>query len=240
MIRLKEICKKYKNESVLNGVSFEIKSGEFVTLIGRIGSGKSTIINIICGLVKPNSGQFYYNEKHIDFSKRSYIKDFGFILSGDYLIEDFSTILYWESIGKLLNLKRDYIKKRIDYLLELCNISIPSKPISQLSSGNKMLVKFGTMLINDPKVLIIDEPFIHLDIAEVNKIENILIKCHEEGKTIFMTTHSPEPIFRISNKLLILEDGVIKEHLFVKDFSNYILFRNNLSIYFKIDHNLKL
>ena len=105
MIRIFEVYKNYVGKTVLNGVSFEVKPGEFVTLIGKIGSGKSTIINIICGLVKPDSGQILYNGKRVDFSNRAYIKNIGFLLSGDYLIEDFSTILYWESIGRLLNLK---------------------------------------------------------------------------------------------------------------------------------------
>jgi ABC-type multidrug transport system ATPase subunit len=233
MIKIFEVYKNYVGKTILNGISFEVKPGEFVTLIGRIGSGKSTIINIICGLVKPDSGQFLYNGTLVDFSNRAYMKNIGFLLSGDYLIEDFSTILYWECIGRLLNFRRDYIKKRIKYLLDLCEISDPHKPINQLSSGNKMLVKIGTMLFNAPQILIIDEPFINLDIGEIFKIEKILLECHKTGNTVFMTTHYPEPIFRISNELLLLENGVIKDHLFVKEYANYDSFRNNLSDYFR-------
>lgn len=233
MIRLDEVYKSFSNKKVLNGISFEVKSGELVTLIGKIGSGKSTIINLICGLLKPDKGHILIDNVEVSYSNRTYIKSLGLLLSGDYLIEDFSTILYWNCIGRILNLKATYIKERINYLLSLCNISDPNKPIGQLSSGNKMLVKIGTMLINSPKILIIDEPFNQLDIGEIYTIENILIDYHNLGNTIFLTTHYPEPIYRISNELILLDEGIIKEHLFINKFDSYDSFRKSLSDYFK-------
>jgi ABC-type multidrug transport system ATPase subunit len=233
MIKLFEVYKEYKGKNVLKGVTFEVKSGDIVTLIGKIGSGKSTIINIICGLLKIDSGKVFIENKAVDFTNRDYIKDIGFILSGDYLIADFSTLIYWDSIGRLLNLKKGHIKERIRFLLELCEISDPNKPISQLSSGNKMLVKVGTMLLNSPKMLIIDEPFNQLDIGEISKIEKILLECQKQGNTIFLTSHYPEPIFRLSDEILLLEDGIIKENIFLNNFIDYNSFRVSLSDYFK-------
>ena len=106
MIKLCEIHKSFSSKKVLNGISFEVKPGDFVTLIGKIGSGKSTLINLICGLLKPDKGQIIIDNKKVDFSNRTYINSIGFLLSGDYLIEDFSTILYWDCIGRLLNLRK--------------------------------------------------------------------------------------------------------------------------------------
>lgn len=232
MIRLIEIYKEYPGLKVLNGVTFEVKSGQIVTLIGRIGGGKSTIINIICGLLKPDSGHIFIDGKRIGVLNREYIKDVGFIFSGDYLIEDFSTIFYWNCIARLLNLNKEDIKQRIKYLLDLCEISDPRKPISELSSGNKMLVKIGTMLIHSPKLLIIDEPFNQLDIGEISKVEKILFECQKNGKTIFMTSHYPEPIFNLSDEILLLEGGKIKENITVNKFVDYASFRSNLSDYF--------
>lgn len=233
MIKLVEVYKEYSGISVLNGVTFNVKSGDIVTLIGKIGGGKSTIINLICGLLKPDKGQIFIDNRRIGVLNRDYIKDVGFILSGDYLIEDFSTILYWDCIGRLLNLKKEFIKERIKFLLDLCEISDPKMPISKLSSGNQMLVKIGTMLLHSPKLLVIDEPFNQLDIGEISKIEKILSGCQKNGNTIFMTSHYPEPIFNLSNEILLLEGGIIKENITQKNFVDYTSFRNSLSDYFK-------
>ena len=233
MIKLVEVYKEYSGVSVLNGVTFNVKSGDIVTLIGKIGGGKSTIINIICGLLKPDKGQVFIDNRRIGVLNRDYIKDVGFILSGDYLIEDFSTILYWNCIGRLLNLKKELVKERIKFLLDLCEISDPKKPISKLSSGNQMLVKIGTMLLHSPKLLVIDEPFNQLDIGEISKIEKILFDCQKNGNTIFMTSHYPEPVFRLSNEILLLEGGIIKENINPQNFIDYNSFRNSLSDYFK-------
>ena len=193
MIKLYKIRKQFKRNTVLHSISFEVQRGDFKTIIGKIGSGKSTIINLICGLLKPDSGQIYFEDKLIKPADRTYIQKIGFLLSVNYLIEDFSTILYWKSIGKLLNLKRDYIENRISYLLNLFNISDPNLDIGYLSSGNQMLTKIGAMLLSSPEILIIDEPFIHLDMKEVSKIENILKTFNENGITILMATHYSEP-----------------------------------------------
>jgi ABC-type multidrug transport system ATPase subunit len=232
MIRLDNIYKAYRSINVLKGVSFDINFGELLALVGKIGSGKTTIINLMCGLIKPDKGKLFYKDRSIDFSDRSYIKDWGFLLSGDYLLEDFSTILYWRSIGKLLKLKRVQIENRIECISDLLDIKELLTPIGKLSSGNKMLVKFGTMLLSDPDILILDEPFIHLDILEINKIENILKNYHKEGKTIFLTTHSPEPLFRICKEILILDNGIIQNRINVNEFSSYYLFYNSLRDYF--------
>ncbi len=233
MLSVTEVHKSFGGNEILKGISFDVIQGEIVTLIGKIGSGKSTIINLICGLIKPESGKIFINNCMVDPSNRDYIKDLGFLLSGDYLIDDFSTILYWECIGKLLHLNRRYVKNKIKFLIDLCEITNPGIPINQLSSGNKMLVKIGTMLLNDPKILVLDEPFIHLDIEKVNKIEDILSVHNSLGGTIFFTSHQPEPIFRISKKLLLLDNGIISGSLDVKKYGNYDSFRNNLSDYFR-------
>ena len=110
-----------------------------VTLIGKIGSGKSTIINLICGFLKPDSGLvFIDNVKRLRFQIETYIKEVGFFLSGDYLIEDFSTILYWDCIGRLLNLKRVFVKERIKYLCRLCKSQILTNQLVNFHLGIKL------------------------------------------------------------------------------------------------------
>jgi len=233
MLEIEKIYKRFGHKAVLKGVTFKLLQGDFITIIGRIGSGKSTILNIIAGLISADAGSILYKGQPVNYKDRAYIKDIGFLLSQDYLLEEFSAVLYWKSISKLLNMKSGEANTRIEYILDLLNVSDPIGPISHLSSGNKMLVKFGTMLLGNPKVLIIDEPFIHLDILEVQKIENILTNFSKDGNTILMTTHFPEPLFKIGNKLIILENGIITDSLSVQDYKDYDGFKSNLAIYFK-------
>ena len=232
MIRVKDIHKSFGKKQVLRGVTFEIEEGELVSLIGKIGSGKTTIINILSGLIKPDKGTIEYNGQEVSSFNRNYTKDFGFLLSEDYLIEEFSTVLYWKCIGKMLKLRSEVINTRIQNLIELCNIMEQDKPINQLSSGNMMLVKLGAMLLGDPKILIIDEPFLHLDIVEIARIETLLADCNKSGKTIILTTHHPEPIFRIGNRVLVLADGVIDNQIFVNNYKSFDTFQNDLYEFF--------
>lgn len=235
MLNVDRIYKRFGQKIVLKGVTFQLLPGDFITLIGRIGSGKSTILNIIAGVVRADKGDIFYKGQPVNYKDRSYIKEIGILLSQDYLLGEFSTVLYWRSICKLLSIKSQEANEKIDYLLDLLKVSDPMSPISHLSSGNKMLVKFGTMLLGNPKMLVIDEPFIHLDIVEVKKIEKILTNYIKEGNSILMTTHSPEPLFRIGKKLLILEDGIIMDSISVQDYKDYYSFASSLNEYFKID-----
>jgi len=232
MIELNGISKSFDKKIVLKDISFCVHPGEFVTIIGKIGSGKSTILNIISGLMKYDSGELKINGKVIKTSNRSYIKDIGVLLSCDYLIEEFSTILYWRCMGKLLGLTSSDINHRIEYINNICQISDPNIPISKLSSGNKMLVKIGTMLLKESPILIIDEPFVNLDINEIEKVERILSNCNLEGKTILMTSHYPESIYKISNKIYVLDNGKIEHNFSKNDFQSYEIFKLNFMQYF--------
>lgn len=238
MIRLEDIHKSYAGISVLKGVSLNLNKGDFVTLIGKIGSGKSTLINIISGLVKPDKGRIFYKDEEVNYMNRSYIRDFGVLLSGDYLFEDFSAIHYWSSLCKILNISYVDSKSKISQLIELLGIKEPTKPIGKLSSGNRMLVKIGTMLLNNPKVLIIDEPFVHLDILEIKTIEDVLLRFHSDGNTILLSTHYPEPIYNIGTKLVVLKDGAIKMKFSTSDYPDYLSFKTGLAEYFSITNTL--
>jgi len=175
MIELIGISKCFDKKIVLKDITFCVNRGEFVTIIGKIGSGKSTILNIVSGLIKYDSGELKINGKIVKISNRNYIKDIGVLLSCDYLIEEFSTLLYWKCMGKLLGLTTSEINHRIEYINYICQISDPNIPISKLSSGNKMLVKIGTMLLKEAQILVVDEPFTNLDINEIEKLKEFYL-----------------------------------------------------------------
>ncbi len=232
MIRLENIHKSYAGASVLKGLTLNINRGDFISLSGKIGCGKSTLINIVAGLVKPDMGRMFYNNEEISYRNRKYLKNIGFLLSAQYLFEEFSTVHYWKGLCRLLNISTTDTKNKISDLVERFRIKEPDKPIGKLSSGNKMLVKFGTMLLNNPETLIIDEPFVHLDLSEIKAIETFLSDFHHAGNTVLLATHYPEPVYNIGAKLAILQDGIIRKIISTNDSPDYLSFRESMADYF--------
>lgn len=204
MIKISNLKKSYGNKEVLKNINLEIKEGDFVGLVGKNGSGKSTIINILSMVKTQDSGKISYSfdEKEIyknmgiqfqeaDFDKRMKVKE----LAG-----------LWKEIYKV---KDDYYNELIR-LLELDQVM--NQKIGNISGGQRQKLNIFLALIHNPKVLILDELTTGLDAisrAEIRKYLSILNK--EKGKTILMVSHYMDEVENLCNKVCFLKDGVISE-----------------------------
>jgi ABC-type multidrug transport system ATPase subunit len=225
------ISKSFNGKQVLSSLSFSVNRGELVALIGKNSSGKSTICNIISQLVSQDSGVLQINNEEIVSVNQLKPHKLGFLLCQDYLISEFNAKEYLFSLGRLSNYRKDYLHNRIGKLLEHLRFDEPNTLIGNLSTGKKMLVKIAYMLLGDPKILIIDEPFANLDLEYRKIIQDLLLSLKNEGKTILLVTHFPEHIFNMANRVLILEDGNIQSELIVSNYESYDVFLNSILNY---------
>jgi ABC-2 type transport system ATP-binding protein len=182
-------------------------------LVGNNGCGKSTIIHIISNLTNYQSGEYFFENKKVTSQFVSFKEDLGIVLSEPYYIEEFDVQEYWRFVCKFQKVPKAEIAGRIADMLALLDLEAHCrKPIKALSSGNQMKVSIGAALIHNPKVLILDEPFVNLDIATTERLI-ALLKSLQGKKTLFVTSHSLELIAELCEQFLIMDEGRIIKKL---------------------------
>ncbi len=218
LINLSKITKDYKTEdittNVLKGISLIVNKGDFIAITGRSGSGKSTLMNIIGVLDTPTSGTYILNG--IDVSKMTedelaYIrnKEIGFIFQSFNLLNRASAlenVILPSIYAGLKPLERHDRAVKILKDLGLEN-KINNKP-NQLSGGQQQRVAIGRALMNNPELILADEPTGNLDIKSGKDVMNILKNLNKQGKTIVLITHEVD-IAKHAKKIVTLEDGRI-------------------------------
>ncbi|RXI37055.1 peptide ABC transporter ATP-binding protein [Malaciobacter mytili] len=187
MINLKNISHKYDKEFALKNINLEIKKGSFVAITGESGSGKTTLLSILSTLLKPTSGEAFFeginyeNIKNIDEFRQ---KNIGFIFQFHYLIN-------YLTVKENINLAKDSAtKEEIKNLLETLKIEdlINSYP-NEISGGQRQRVAIARALINNPKIIFADEPTGNLDSKNSLNVFNIFKKLSQKGVTIVVATH---------------------------------------------------
>ena len=244
-IELNNVKKNYGLKNVLDGVSFEVKTGERISLIGENGSGKSTIFKIISGDEKEDSGNVNIRKgATIGFLKQIYDKENENLIVEDYLKRSFKQYVevekrlkYFENLmseakedisqilAKYGNLQEKYIAMG-GYELEekfkkICsgfkfNKDFLNKNYNNLSGGEKTIVNLAYILLNNPSILLLDEPTNHLDIETLEWLENFLI---DYKGTVLLISHDRYFLDRVATKTVLLESGKVKIY-----FGNYSYF----------------
>lgn len=180
-------------------------------IIGNNGSGKSTIINIICNLFPCSEGIVYFNNRKIEPKYHSYKRNIGFVLCCPFYIKEFDIITYWSFVAKFHKIDADTAHQRMDDLLKELDLTKEgNKKISSLSAGNQLKTSIGAMLLHNPETLVMDEPFANLDINTIALLQKMFILLRGK-KTIIITSHQIDLVADICDNFVILEKGVIKE-----------------------------
>ncbi len=218
VIKLEKITKTYKTSEiavkVLKGITLTIKKGDFIAITGRSGSGKSTLMNIIGLLDTPSGGKYYLNNTDVTtFSEDELAyfrnKEIGFVFQSFNLLPR-ATILENVSLPAIyagLN-KKEREQKGKKHLEEVGLIEyIKSRP-NQLSGGQQQRVAIARSLMNEPSLILADEPTGNLDTKSGDDIMKLLKKLNEQGKTILLITHEKD-IANRAKKIITLKDGVI-------------------------------
>lgn len=213
MLKIDKLNKKYNEKLVLEDVSFEIKQGEIITILGANGSGKTTIINCILKMIKPNAGTILYMGRNIfDIKNRNYFKDISVLLESSSNVYDCLTgmqnIKYFCGLSNL-NFKKN---EKINFYIEKFGLANAiHEKVGTYSRGMQQKLALIIALITDPKLLLLDEPTLGLDIASKHLIINILKNMIAEKKiSILLTTHQMDVVQKIEGRVLLLKNGKVE------------------------------
>ena len=215
MIELRNVTKTYDTgNKALNGVSLRIDDGEFVFLVGPSGSGKSTIIKLLTAELKPTSGSLYVNGYHSDKLRRRKVpfmrRTLGVIFQDFRLIENKSVYDNVAFAMRVIGASEKEIKKRVPYVLELVGLENKSRRLPrELSGGEQQRVAIARALINNPSVIIADEPTGNLDPSRSYEIMMLLDQINALGTTIVVVTHERELVNRFAKRVIAIDEGKI-------------------------------
>lgn len=205
MLKLKNIRKTYQDLVAVDNLSFEVKDGEIFGLLGENGAGKTTTFRMIMGLLEPDNGSILLDGQKIDYSITDKI---GFVTEERSLLTKLTVkeqILYY---GALKGMNNNEIIKELDYWLDKFEIKeYENKKIKELSKGNQQKIQFISAVINQPKLLILDEPFTGLDPINVKMLKDAVYELKEKGTSIIFSSHQMEYIEEFCEKLVILVKG---------------------------------
>ncbi|MCI5967277.1 MAG: ATP-binding cassette domain-containing protein [Tenericutes bacterium] len=205
MLQVKNITKYYGDNLAVDNLSFTVKDGEIFGLLGSNGAGKTTTFRIIMGLLDSNSGSVTLNGKKIDYNMTDQI---GFVTEERSLLTKMTVreqVIYY---GRLKGLSESEILKRLDIWLEKFQITdYKNRKIKELSKGNQQKIQFIAAVINNPKLLILDEPFTGLDPINVGQLKDAIYELQKNGCSIIFSSHQMEHIEQFCEKLVILVKG---------------------------------
>ena len=208
-IEVINLSKSYKTKKAVNNISFKIDENEIVGLLGPNGCGKTTTIGMILGLLKPTSGQVLINGKNIENNKISILHKMNFISPYIELPKKLTVKQNLIVYGKLYNIQN--LNERIIFLSEKLRLGdLLDKITGELSSGQKNRVSLAKALINDPTVLLLDEPTAALDPETADFIRTFLEKYKEEKKiSVLLASHNMDEVKRLCNSVMMMKDGNI-------------------------------
>ena len=221
MIKIEELTKIFRTEAVettaLNGVSLEVKDGEFVAIMGPSGCGKSTLLSILGLLDNPTSGNYYLDGEEVGHLKErartNYRKGrIGFVFQSFNLIDELTVEENVDLQLKYLDVPKAERKERVLEILRKVSLSQRAKHYpQQLSGGQQQRVAIARAVVGRPKLILADEPTGNLDLKNSEEVMTLLSQLNAEGTTIVMVTHSQHDA-TYANRVINLLDGAIVDN----------------------------
>ncbi|MFW9924610.1 MAG: energy-coupling factor ABC transporter ATP-binding protein [Candidatus Thorarchaeota archaeon] len=197
---------------ILNDLSLDLHEGEIVALIGKNGAGKTTLAKLLIGMLKPQSGEIIIDNKTI---KKKSIADIAQKIG--FVFQNPNSMLFTRSVEEELKLSlqrynytKDQQLEKINTILEFLNMKKYQQTHPRLlSRGEKQKLSLATVLIQDPKVIILDEPFSGIDNIQKNTISNYLLQLKEQGKLVVIISHDFESLIEYTDRIVALHNGSI-------------------------------
>ena len=215
MLKVKNISKSYGSNLAVDNLSFTVKDGEIFGLLGANGAGKTTTFRIIMGLLEADNGTVTLDDKKIDYTVTDKI---GFVTEERSLLTKMTVkdqIVYY---GILKGMREEVVLERLDEWLKKFKIEeYKNRKIKELSKGNQQKIQFISAVINEPKLLILDEPFTGLDPINVEMFKQAIYELQKKGCSIIFSSHQMEHIEMFCEKLIILVKGKVVLEGYLKD-----------------------
>jgi len=215
IIHTKELIKTYRNRTVVNRVSVDVKQGEIVGLLGPNGAGKTTMFYMVVGLIKPDDGKVYLNEQDITklpMYKRAQM-GIGYLPQEASVFRKLTVEDNIKAVLEMTKLTRKEQKARLEYLLDEFNLHhVRHNNGDSLSGGERRRTEIARALAVDPKFILLDEPFAGVDPIAVEDIQIVVAKLKYRNIGILITDHNVNETLSICDRAYLLIDGSIFKH----------------------------
>ncbi len=217
MIKVSSVSKSYDNFKAVQNMSFEVDKGEILSIIGPNGAGKSTTLKMICGLLEQDKGSIRIDGKTYDSDPSGIKKTLGFVPEETAIYEAMSLIEYLTFFGEMYGLNKREIESRTKSILESLQLDKEHhhKPLGNMSKGMKRKALIARSLINDPDILIYDEPVSGLDPHTTNFLLDYILELKREGKCIIFTAHNLNHVEFVCDKIVVMHKSkvILNDHL---------------------------
>lgn len=211
-IEVKNLKKQFNTIEAVKGINFQINQSETLALLGPNGCGKTTTIGMLLGLITPTSGNIFINEQELNYKNHQFLSMMNFASPYVELPKKLTVLENLKVYGRMYLIKN--LKDKIDQLVEDLNLkSFLNKRTGELSSGQKNRVSLAKSLINDPKILLLDEPTASLDPDTGDYVRSYLEKYKQENDiSILLASHNMDEVTRLSDDVLMMKEGQIIDH----------------------------
>ncbi len=205
MLEVKNIYKQFGEKVAVNNLSFTIKPGEMLGLLGANGAGKSTTFRMILSIIAPNSGEILFNGEKINYSNSHNI---GFLAEERSLLQKYTIADQLSYFARLKQMNKKDIDPAIDkWLTRFDLLDYKHRKIKELSKGNQQKIQFISALIHTPDLIILDEPFSGLDPFNIKLFKDVILEQKARGATIIFSSHRLDYVQSFCNDILVLIDG---------------------------------
>ena len=234
IIEIKELKKIYNKTIAVDNLNFEIQKGKIIGLLGPNGCGKSTTIGMMLGLIKPTSGSVIINNMNIENNRTKLLEKMNFISPYVELPKKLTVEENLKVYARLYGVKN--LKEKIDNLIEKLNlIEFKSRKTGELSSGQKNRVSLAKALINDPEILLLDEPTASLDPDVGDYIRSFIEDfTSNKGSTILLASHNMNEVERLCHEVMMMKNGKIIDRGTSSDLINKHGRKNLEEVFLKI------
>ncbi|MBU3896017.1 cell division ATP-binding protein FtsE [Patescibacteria group bacterium] len=214
MIKFKNVSRAYSSTPVLDDISFEIQDGEFVSIVGRSGAGKSTLVKLLLGIETPSSGEIIIDGCNVSQLKPielSQLRQKIGVVYQDYRLLQNKTV--YENVAYVMQVQgknEERIKEEAEKVLEITGLSDKADNFpDQLSGGEQQRLAVARAIINQPDVVIADEPTGNLDPYNTYEVISLLVKINTLGKTVILASHDKEVINKLKKRVITLDGGKV-------------------------------
>lgn len=214
MLKFNRVAKSFGANKVLKNISLEVEGGEFVSIVGPSGIGKSTILHLLLGADRPDNGEIWIDQYQIDSLKpaelQNYRRKIGVIFQ-DYKLLPNQTVK--ENVAfalEIMGYGSQYVNEKVAEALTLVGLKRKENALPHtLSGGEKQRTALARAIVHDPKLVLADEPTGNLDPQGTDDLIDLLLKINKQGTTVVLATHNDRVVDRIKKRVVRLEDGKI-------------------------------
>lgn len=213
MIEVNSLSKTFKEVKAVDNISFTVKSGEIVGLLGENGAGKTTTLRILATMLKPTGGTAKVNGFDILTEDSMVRSQIGILFGGEVGLYDRLTARENIKYFAMLNgLSKEETKKNIDELVKTLEMEeYIDRRVGKFSRGMKQKVAIARSIVHNPKVMLFDEPTMGLDVTAARIVQNFIFKCKEQNKSIIFSSHSMVEVEKLCDRVIIINKGKIVE-----------------------------